>query len=172
MMLLRTFLPLRLKGASADSRKKIADLLRRWLLRLKASTFGSAQLQRDLQRLSELQRAAQPTTPPAAEPAAAPAAALPERLQAAASRLAHAVEVARWLRWLGHELLASLYPGAPYDRVMLPLELYQVVRTRLAAISPSTHPNPEATRAPVAARLRSVVTFPRPELQPWACPFS
>ena len=110
MELLRAFLPLRLKGATPNSRKHIVDAMRRWLTRLRASSFRSANLQRELQQLDAA--------------AATPSAARPEWMAAAAAKREYAAACRSWLDWYASLLVGSLYPGAPYERAMLALELY------------------------------------------------
>jgi len=72
LTLLRAFLPLRLKGATPDSRKGFVNRLRRFLHRTRASTFASAQLTRDLARLEEEKQHEKQHRAPA-DAAAAPA---------------------------------------------------------------------------------------------------
>ena len=82
-------------------------------MRLRASTFRSAQLQRDLARLGSQSLADLRSD-------------APERLRAAASRRDYAAAVGGWLRWFVRTLIGSIYPGAPCERSLLALELYSV----------------------------------------------
>ena len=88
MQLHRAFWPMRIKGASPHARKQLVTSMRRWLQRLKRSTFGSARDRRELAQLEADAAAGRP---------------LREKLEAAASKLEYARGVGAWLTWLVSE---------------------------------------------------------------------
>lgn len=114
MSLLRTCLPLRMKGASIHFRKQIVTAMRRWLGRLKSSTFGSA---RDLRDLAELDK--HEAAPPSAVTG------LPTKLRPAAEKRDYVGRAASWLEWFAGMLCEQLYPGVPAVRSFLALDLYE-----------------------------------------------
>ena len=147
MELLRAFLPLRLKGATPNSRKHIVDAMRRWLTRLRASSFRSANLQRELQQLDAA--------------AATPSAARPEWMAAAAKR-EYATACRSWLDWYASLLVGSLYPGAPYERAMLALELYASLLEVWEPANASAAVNPaDASEDPRASPAYPLTYDPR-----------
>ena len=109
MRILVGALPLRMKGNAAHARKHIVSALRRWLHRLKRSTFASARDLRDVSRAKQNQGEG--------EDAAA---------RRAADKLAYARRVAEWLHWFADLLLEQLYPGSPTVRSLLALDLYEL----------------------------------------------
>jgi hypothetical protein len=109
MNLLVGALPLRIKGNAPHARKQILSALRRWLHRLKRSTFASARDLRDVDRANRKQGGDEDAA-----------------LKRATDKLAYARRVADWLNWFAGLLLEHLYPGSPAVRSLLALDLYEL----------------------------------------------
>lgn len=108
--LLVAALPLRIKGNSPHARKQILNALRRWLHRLKRSTFASARDLRDVDRAKRNQGGGDENV----------------AVRRATEKLAYARRVAEWLNWFAGLLLEQLYAGSPAVRSLLALDLYEL----------------------------------------------
>ena len=128
MDLLKTALPLRIKAASPHARKQMVAGLRRWLQRLKRSSYASAKDRRELARLNAA----------AGSDHGAPAGPLTgatDAAQVASEKRDYARRVADWLSWLLQLLCAQLYHGSPTARSLVALDFYEVALDEWAPLS-------------------------------------
>ena len=129
MRLLSAFLPLRLKGGSPNSHRAIGNAMRRWLSRLRASSALIATAARDgawydAQGFAARGGAAAIATTEGAS--AKTGAAVAARAASVEAHRAYSARVGAWVDRFTRLLLGSLYPGSPFERSMLALQLYDI----------------------------------------------
>lgn len=110
MALFTAALPLRIKGNTPYARKQIVSAIRRWLHRLKRSTFASARDLRDVTRATSGSVSGKED----------------QATKRAFEKLAYSRRVGAWLQWFKDMLLDQIYPGSPTARSLMALDLYAI----------------------------------------------
>jgi len=149
LALLRRALPVCLRGDSPAFRNGLSSMLRKLLSRIKNGCQRAATLAR-----AEARRRAAARERPGSDPddgrgryGATVRGARAASSEEAEAALERGERCAAWTRWLVRALLASTYPGSPYERKYAALDLLNAVaETWDPSETPSdTSPNPDAS---------------------------
>ena len=152
LALLRRALPVCLRGDSPAFRNGLSSMLRKLLSRIKNGCQRAATLAR-----AEARRRAAARERPGSDPddgrgryGATVRGARAASSEEAEAALERGERCAAWTRWLVRALLASTYPGSPYERKYAALDLLNAVaETWDPSEMPSdTSPNPDASPNP------------------------